>query len=478
MIEFVYVKDPKNPNIILHDHISIEETSNIECVVCNVENPKAKVIAKEVDFLIQNSTQDALELAQSLSVLYEVNALKFDFDNTKISFIEKQEQEFQEVREHFSYNANICQYHKRQTECCAKCTEVCPSLAITKLDKEIALKNNLTCEDNRHLVINHSACIDCAKCISVCPSGALVDNKMNLESFQEISKLYKGYTPLLLDRFEDLENLKINLKKEVLPLCLNLNVLEQTYLLTLLQESGSQIVLFAQELNELSSGTIESIRLLNEIYQAIYKTDAILVASDLESLQTHLNNAQTLPQTHFTPPITIQHTKRDNFSQRISFIVGQTNYKEKTSCGEFIRYGHIEIKDNCTLCLSCVGACNTNALSIDGNNYTLSFNGSLCTTCGYCESICPEKNCLTLFRDGISLEPNYFKPIVLAKDEIFQCKMCSKPIGTQKSVLKIANMMTPIFKDDKRKIAALYACADCKVKIMLEDFLDINSILK
>ncbi|WP_104713721.1 4Fe-4S binding protein [Helicobacter cetorum] len=478
MTEFIYIKDPKNPNVVLHDHIQVTTTPNLECVVCNVENPKAKVVAKEVNFFVQNSAQGVLELAQSLSLLYEMNALKFDFDNTKISFIENSQQELQEVTEHFSYNANICQYHQRQVECCAKCTEVCPSLAITKMDKEIALKNNLTCEDNRHLIINHSACIDCAKCVSVCPSGALVDNKMNLESFEEISKLYKGTIPILLDRFEDLENLKINLKKEVLPLCLNLNVLEQTYLLTLLQESGSQIVLFAPKLNDLSIGTLESIQLLNEIYQTIYKIDAILVASNLENLQAHLNNAQLLLQTHFTPPKIIQHTKRDNFSERLSFLIGQTNYKEKTSCGEFIRYGHVEIKDNCTLCLSCVGACNTNALSIDGNNYTLSFKASLCTTCGYCENICPEKDCLKLFRDGISLEPNYFKPIVLAKDEIFQCKMCSKPIGTQKSVLKIANMMTPIFKDDKRKIASLYACADCKIKIMLEDFLDINSILK
>ncbi|WP_121022671.1 4Fe-4S dicluster domain-containing protein [Helicobacter vulpis] len=470
MLEFLYIKSPQCPNLPLHDHIEVLDRvdSSLECVVSNVPLQGAKRVGREINFLLENSAQSPLELAQSLSLLYEVHGLQFDFDSTKHT--PTPEGTFSEF---FSYNKEICQYHQRRVECCGKCSEVCPTQAITKLDPQIALDQGLECEDNRHLLIKHQACIDCGQCISVCPSGSLSYASFSLECMQEVAKLYRGYIPLLLDHKADLP--LTPLKKEVLPLCVNLNILEQVALLTLLQESGSQIVLYAPQ--DLGVGTLESIALLNGIYAQLYQEEAILLASDLASLQACLQRAKCLESTHFTPPTIPARTKRDLFAQRLQHAIGQGDYGRVPSAS-FIRYGHIEINSNCTLCLSCVGACNTNALSIDGNTYTLLFNPSLCTTCGYCEATCPEKDCLHLERDGIALNPSYFTPKIMAQDSLFGCKMCGKPIGTTKSVQKIAQMMIPRFQGDARRIATLYACPDCKVKIMLEDMLDINSIFK
>ncbi|WP_120951682.1 4Fe-4S binding protein [Helicobacter sp. L8] len=468
MLEFVYIKHQSRLDVPLHDHIEVLDQvgDGVECVVANVPLQGAKRVAREVNFLLENSTQDPLDLASSLSLLYEAHGLQFDFDSTKRTYEG-------EVVEFFSYDSNICQYHQRRVECCGKCSEVCPTEAITKLDPQIAQEKGIECADNRHLVINHQACVDCGKCISVCPSGSLSYSSFSLECVQEVAKLYRGYIPLLLDHKAELPT--IPLKKEILPLCLNLNTLEQVALLTLLQESGAQVVIYAPQ--ELGIGTLQSIALLNGIYAQLHQQEAILLASDLESLQGCLQRAQRLESTHFTPPSIPAHTKRDLFAQRLKHAIAQGDYGRVPSAS-FIRYGHIEINSNCTLCLSCVGACNTNALSVDGNTYTLLFNPSLCTTCGYCEATCPEKDCLHLERDGIALNPSYFAPKIMAQDSLFGCKMCGKPIGTTKSVQKIAQMMTPRFQGDARRIATLYACPDCKVKIMLEDMLDINSILK
>ncbi|WP_281778398.1 4Fe-4S binding protein [Helicobacter suis] len=468
MVEFVYVKNPHYPHAVLHDHIQVLDTPiDIECVVSNVPLKGAQRVATEIDFLIEHSAQDPLELAKSLSLLYELHGLQFDFKNTKT--LETQEGS---LIEYFTYDSNICQYHQRRVECCGKCSEVCPTLAITKLDPQIAQEKGLECHDNRHLVLKYEACIDCGKCIAVCPSGSLEYGALSLECMQAVAKLYQGYIPLVIDRNITLPN--VALKQEVLPLCLNANILEQTYLLTLLQESGAQVVLYAPELG---IGTLESITLLNAIYQKLYGLDAILYASDLTKLIECLEQARILEYTHFSPPTTPTHTKRDLFAKRLVHIVGEKDYGQ-VGCGNFIRYGHIQIQDNCTLCLSCVGACNTHALSIDGNQHTLLFNPSLCTTCGYCVPTCPEKDCLSLERDGIALNPAYFKPKVMAQDTLFTCRVCGKPMGTTKSVLKIAKFMEPRFKGDARRIASLYACADCKVKVMLEDMLDITSILR
>ncbi|BDR27334.1 hypothetical protein [Helicobacter suis] len=72
---------------------------------------------------------------------------------------------------------------------------------------------------------------------------------------------------------------------------MNANILEQTYFLTLLQESGAQVVLYAPELG---IGTLESITLLNAIYQKLYGLDAILYASDLTKLIECLEQARIL----------------------------------------------------------------------------------------------------------------------------------------------------------------------------------------
>ncbi|WP_104639997.1 4Fe-4S dicluster domain-containing protein [Helicobacter bizzozeronii] len=470
MLEFVYIKQPDRLDVPLHDHIEVLENANlnVECVVCNVPLQGAKRVAREINFLLENSNQDPLDLANSLSLLYEVHGLQFDFDTTKHTPTPEGL-----LSEFFSYNQEICQYHQRRVECCAKCSEVCPTEAITKLDPQIAQDKGMECADNRHLIIDHQACIDCGKCISVCPSGSLSYGGFSLECVQEVAKLYRGYVPLLLDHQAELPSTP--LKKEILPLCVNLNILEQVALITLLQESGSQIVIYAPQ--ELGVGTLQSIALLNGIYVQLYQQEAILLASDLQSLQACLQRAQRLESTHFTPPTTPTRTKRDLFAKRLQHAIGQGDYGRVPSAS-FIRYGHVEINSNCTLCLSCVGACNTNALSVDGNAYTLLFNPSLCTTCGYCEATCPEKDCLHLERDGIALNPSYFVPKIMAQDSLFACKMCGKPIGTTKSVEKIATIMKPRFQGDPRRIATLYACPDCKVKIMLEDMLDINSILK
>ncbi|MEZ4693330.1 MAG: hypothetical protein R2837_04915 [Aliarcobacter sp.] len=42
----------------------------------------------------------------------------------------------------------------------------------------------------------------------------------------------------------------------------------------------------------------------------------------------------------------------------------------------------------------------------------------MCTACGYCEVTCPEKDCLTIKRDEIQLQPMWFKENILAKDSL------------------------------------------------------------
>lgn len=354
------------------------------------------------------------------------------------------------------YDKSICQYHERREEICGKCAEVCPTVAIVKLDKQ------------KHLQFSHIDCHGCGGCISVCPSGALDYSQMPSKAFYEISKMYKDRFPLIVPRKMFDENPKVELKKGVLPLAIEgEKYLHEAHFMTLLQESGMQILFYT---DFVSKGTKDAINIVNQIYKVKYKMDAILVAKNSHELKSHLENLQKIPDETFTI-FSENLTKREVFAKRLSHLVDEKNLGIIKS-GEHVRYGDVKVdEDKCTLCVSCVDACNVGALSADKRDNSLKLNASICTTCGYCEATCPESGCMEVVRGEIPLKPDWFEKRTLAKDTLFECIVCHKPFATTKSVQKIANMMTPIFGDDKIKIKSLYCCADCKPKVMFEDYL-------
>ena len=141
--------------------------------------------------------------------------------------------------------------------------------------------------------------------------------------------------------------------------------------------------------------------------------------------------------------------------------------------GEYIHYGLVKVNESaCTLCLVCVGSCNVNALQADASDNTLRLNPSLCTSCGYCEVSCPESDCLSIERDLIKLQPSWFKENILAQDTLFSCVECGEEFATTKSIDKIVSIMLPLFKGDKIKEKSLYCCANCKPKIMMQNYFD------
>jgi len=164
--------------------------------------------------------------------------------------------------------------------------------------------------------------------------------------------------------------------------------------------------------------------------------------------------------------------KREIFSARLAHLVGDEDLG-MVKTGEHVHYGNIVIDESkCTLCLSCVGACNVRALTAHPEDNSLRFNASICTNCTYCEVTCPEKECLTVVRDEISLKPSWFSQRIMAKDELFTCIECGTPFATVKAVEKIAAIMTPLFGNDAVKLRTLYCCAACKPKVMFKAHMD------
>lgn len=421
----------------------------------HIGNLQVTVIDDEDDEIVLNVSQivwfDAKQMGLNQSGTFDPNLSSIE----EIIKTLKQNINSYSYKKFTTYNQNICQYHGRREEICSKCEEVCPTVAITKDDK------------TKTLAFSQIDCHGCGGCVSVCPSGAIDYAPSNKEALFEMSKFYKDTHPLVIPQKMSMQTLEVSLKENILPFAIEgEKFLHESTLLTLAQMSGSQVIFYS---DFLSKGTKDSIRILNDIYQKKYGKDAIIVAMNKEELEEAIKEVSFIENSYFNFNQEGLN-KREIFSHRLQKIVGNDNLGI-VQTGEHVHYGKVEVNEvNCTLCLVCVGACNVGALIADAKDNTLRLNPSICTSCGYCEVSCPEKDCLTIKRDIIELEPNWFKDNVLAQDKLFACVECGKEFATTKSIEKIASIMGPIFASDPVKHRSLYCCADCKPKIMMQNY--------
>ena len=352
------------------------------------------------------------------------------------------------------YDNTICQHHNRQYDVCGFCADVCPVDAIVKAD------------DPRRLEFVDINCTRCGGCVSICPSGAMDFRVPDRSVFHMMSKIYKDRIPLIIPENMGFESLKIDLKENVLPFVIGgKKFLDESHLLTILQESGAQVVIFN---DNLSRGTKEAIGLINEIYRRKYGKEGVLVATDVDELKSALDRVCKVDGSYNPKEVDVYKKKREIFSERLEFIVDGDDLGEITTF-EYLHYGLISADESkCTLCLSCAGACNVEALKPFENDNSLRFNPSLCTMCGYCVQICPEQ-CMSITKDVIYLNKSWFVYRTLAKDELFRCIVCGKPFAPAKSIKTIAERMIKIWGEDDPRVKTLYCCPDCKPKVMLGD---------
>lgn len=354
----------------------------------------------------------------------------------------------------FAYDSQTCQYHERREEICGLCADVCPTGAIVKIDEK------------KHLQFSHIDCVACGKCISVCPSGSLDLVAMPLDAFSAMMEYFTNSTILLLPKKVDLESLHVKLPKGVLPLVIeSKETLSEAHFMTFLQTTGNPVYFFSKSLH---GASLEVVNLINDIFQRKYNKQAIFTCKDEKELESAFNDAQTLSECKYG----IHQNgmlKREIFSARLAHLVGDENLGKITT-DKFVHYGNLNIdQDKCTLCFSCIGACNVKALTARPEDNSLRLNPSLCTSCGYCIASCPELGCIKVIENELSLKPSFFTQNTMAQDELFKCTQCGTEFATLKSIQKIASIMAPHFKDNPKKLAALYCCPACKPKVMLSE---------
>jgi ferredoxin len=137
-------------------------------------------------------------------------------------------------------------------------------------------------------------------------------------------------------------------------------------------------------------------------------------------------------------------------------------------------FGAVEVDvAGCTLCLACVSACPTGALSDDPERPVLRFAEDACVQCGLCKATCPEK--------VISLKPQLdftaatASARVLKEEEPFACIRCGKPFGVRSTVERVTAKLRDkhwMYGGGSKRLDLIKMCDDCRVVVVSEQDFD------
>jgi ferredoxin len=137
-------------------------------------------------------------------------------------------------------------------------------------------------------------------------------------------------------------------------------------------------------------------------------------------------------------------------------------------------FGTVELNvEGCTLCLSCVSACPTGALSDDQDRPVLRFAEDACVQCGLCKATCPEK--VITLKPQLEFRAATAAARVLKEEEPFCCIRCNKPFGVKSSVERVAAKLEGkhwMFQNSAKRLDVIKMCADCRVVVMTEENFD------
>ena len=375
-----------------------------------------------------------------------------------------------------SYDAGICAHARSQKVGCTNCLDNCPTGAITP--------------DGDHVAIDPAVCGGCGNCSAVCPTGAVSyaypqrgDLVARLGILIETYRKAGGTRPVILFHDERhgsplisaMARLGRGLPPNVLPLSL-FSVLQLGHeaLAAALAFGAEHIVLLAPPDHPAELPAIESQAVLMGAFLTGlgYKGPRVhvVVERDPDAVEGLLYDLPPLPASvpgAFAPI----GSKRDIARTALAKLkAAAPTPADVIQLPAGSPYGRIQVDTaGCTLCLACVGACPTAALSDHPERPQLAFTEGACVQCGVCVATCPEK--------VIRLEPRYnfspaaMSPEVVKAEEPFHCVSCGKPFGTKSTVERVLARLKgrhAMFQTDAQ-LRLIQMCDTCRIVTVAEE---------
>jgi ferredoxin len=375
---------------------------------------------------------------------------------------------------YIDFKGEVCAHSRSGITGCTRCLDVCPTGAITPAGDAVA--------------IDPLICAGCGGCASVCPTGAAsyalpaADDLMRRLRVLLTTYARAGGRDAILLVHDESHGLPLidtlarfgdGLPARVLPVAVNEITqvgIEQIAASFAFGAAGVAFLASAKPRHDLLP--LDRLDTLAEaLLPALGHDRAALTRIVSDDPDAVLAALRAMPKRGSdTAPATFQPTGTKRQVMMLALREWQAHAPirpERIALPQGAPFGMVRVDtESCTLCLSCVSACPTSALSANPERPQLRFQEDLCVQCGLCEKTCPES--------VISLEAQLdftrvnAAPVTLKEEEPYACDNCGTLFGTKSTIEKIkaklggAHWMFSGSNADRLKVIGY--CDTCRIE--------------
>ena len=380
---------------------------------------------------------------------------------------------------YITFDPELCAHSRSRIVGCHRCLDLCPTSAITP--------------DGDHVAIDEKVCAGCGQCAAACPTGAasysLPPSDALLRKLRALLTVYReagGTSPVLL-LYDDAHGGALidalarhgdGLPAHVLPLAVNEVTqigIECVAAAFAYGAAAVRIVLHAKPRHDPAG-----------LYQTIALAEAILAGIGLEgdrvaTIETDdpfaLGDALRAVTLGAPVPGPASFAPAGGRRDVLRLAVREL-HRAASTAAEIIAlpagapFGAVEVADGCTLCLACVSACPTGALSDDPDRPVLRFTEDACVQCGLCKATCPEKVITLVPRLAFAAAT---ATGVLREEEPFHCIRCGKPFGVKSTIDRILAKLEGkhwMYQSAPQRLDLIKMCEDCRVIVVAQEGFD------
>ena len=378
------------------------------------------------------------------------------------------------------FKADLCAHSRSQKTGCSRCLEVCPAAAIQP--------------DGDVVRIDPHLCGGCGACNAVCPTGAAAyaypPSTAILERLRTLLHVYRqagGERPVILihDQDHGFELISVlsrqgpGLPAHVIPFAVNevtqlgleAVLAAFTYgaegLVFLIPPKRRDELLGLEQQRRYAAAILDGLGLGGDRIDCLIEADPTLLEAALwEPKESPDQSSSPISAGDFLP----LGDKRSLLRSALLGLHEEAPLKRpRIALPKSAPFGRVVVDtDGCTLCLACVSACPTGAMSDNTETPELRFQEDACVQCGLCAATCPEK--VIKLEPGVSFEDAAKQPVVVKTEEPYLCIRCDRPFGAKSSIEKIVAMLGEKHSmfQDQSAIDRIRMCEDCRVAVQFE----------
>ena len=382
---------------------------------------------------------------------------------------------------YITFSEDLCAHSRSRIVGCRRCLDLCPTSAIAPAGD--------------HVAIDAQVCAGCGQCAAVCPTGAasyaLPPADALMRKLRVLLATYReagGTAPILLlhDEMHGAELIDAlarhgdGLPANVLPVAVNEVTqigLETIAAVFAYGGSAMRFLLRARSRHDVA-GLVRTIALAEPILaglgfgsgrvSTIETDDPDVLGAALRAIEA----GQPAPNPASFAPVG---ANRDvmRLALRELHRVAPVPV-DVVTLPEGAPFGTVVLKvEGCTLCLACVSACPTGALTGDPERPMLRFAEDACVQCGLCKATCPEK--VIGLKPQLDFRAATASARVLKEEEPFACIRCGKPFGVKSTIERVTAKLEGrhwMFKGSAKRLDVIKMCEDCRVAAVTEEDFD------